>query len=210
MDPFLLIFLLINGVIAGIAGTLALQHGLAHFRPKDKAGQPKADPLPKMLPAMKKQLLAEAETKFRGQIEKSTQELDQNIQKTSAELTNHVTKIGGQIIETEMKRYRDSLEALRVQTEQIVKQAQAGVAQHQTDLSNRYTEVQADLHEKLKADIAAEKEKLVAQTDAKLSDAVMSFLMETLQHDIDLGAQTKYILAALDEHKDEIVKEIAS
>ena len=109
-----------------------------------------------------------------------------------------------------MKRYRESLEALRRQTEQIVKQAQAGVAQHQTDLSNRYTETQAELHEKLKADVAAEREKLLAQIDSKLSDAVVSFLMETMQHNVDLGAQTNYIISVLEEHKDEIVREIGS
>lgn len=210
MDPLLLIFLLINAVFVGVVATFATQHAIAHFRPtEEKKKAAPVEQLPKMLPEMKKQLLAEAEAKFRGQIETSTKQLEQDLQKTTSELETHVTKIGGQIIETEMKRYRDSLEALRVQTENIVKQAQAGVAQHQTDLNDRYTQTQAEMQEKLKADLAAEKEKLIAQADAKLSDAVLSFLMETLQHDVDLGAQTKYMMSVLDEHKDEIVKEMS-
>jgi hypothetical protein len=42
--------------------------------------------------------------------------------------------------------------------------------------------------------------------DTKLADAVTSFLMETLQHNVDLGAQSAYLTAMLDEHKDELVK----
>ena len=210
MDSFLIIFLLLNAVILGIAGTLAVQYGLAHFRPKEKKVAPQDQPMPKMLPEMKKQLLAEAENKFRAQIDKSTVDLDKDIQKTATELSTHVTKIGGQIIDTEMQRYRESLDALRRQTEQIVKQAQTGVTDHQNELNNRYAEAQNELHEKLKADVAAEKEKLLAQIDSKLSDAVVSFLMETLQHNVDLGAQTNYIISVLEEHREEIVKEIGS
>lgn len=209
MNPFLFAFLLINVAILGAAITLAIQHAYAHFNPKAKKA-PTADPLPKMLPEMKKQLLQEAEDRFRRQIEASTAQLEKDIEKTTVELSGHVTKVGGQIIETEMKRYRDSLEALRLQTEQLIKQAQAGVAQHQTELNDRYTQAKDELNQKLKADIEAERQRLIQQADTKLSDAVVSFLMETMQHDVDLGAQTDYIISVLDSHKDEIVKEISS
>jgi len=49
---------------------------------------------------------------------------------------------------------------------------------------------------------------MVAQIDTKLTDAVTSFLNETLQHNVDLGSQTDYIIGMLEEHKDTIAKEI--
>lgn len=208
MDPNLVTFLLINMLVAGIVGTLAVQHAIAHFRPKEKPAPKQPEALPKMLPAMKQQLLEEAEKKFRDQITQSTTQLERDLVKTTSELSSHVTKIGGDIISVEMQRYRESLESLRKQTEVIIKQAQQGVAQHQQTLDQHITTLTADLEAKTKADLDAYKEKMIASIDTKLSDAVSSFLVNTLQHNVDLGAQTDYMLAMLDEHKKDIVGEV--
>jgi hypothetical protein len=57
--------------------------------------------------------------------------------------------------------------------------------------------------------VAAEKQKMIELMDTKLADAVGSFLVETLQHNIDLGAQTAYLTAQLEEHKAELVKGVS-
>ena len=207
MDPLFTVFLLLNALIIGAVATIAVQHGLAH-RDAKKEVKPEVQSLPKMLPDMKKKLLDEAEEKFRQQITSATNGLQKDIEKTTAELSTHVTKIGGEIISTEMQRYRESLEALRRQTDQIIKQAQAGVSNHQTELSTRIDELRAELEKKVKADLETEKEHMVAQIDTKLTDAVTSFLNETLQHNVDLGAQTDYIIGMLEEHKDTIAQEV--
>ena len=51
------------------------------------------------------------------------------------------------------------------------------------------------------AELEAQKAQLIAQIDTKLADSVVAFLVETLQHDVDLGAQTQYLTKMLDEHK---------
>jgi len=38
---------------------------------------------------------------------------------------------------------------------------------------------------------------------------VASFLTETLQHNVDLGAQSAYLTAMLEEHKADFAKEVA-
>ena len=58
------------------------------------------------------------------------------------------------------------------------------------------------------AEITAEKEVLIKLANAKLADAVASFLIETLGHNVDLGAQSAYLTEMLEEHKDEILKGI--
>jgi hypothetical protein len=39
---------------------------------------------------------------------------------------------------------------------------------------------------------------------------VVSFLIETLQHDIDLGAQSAYLTKVLEEHKDDFKQGVSS
>lgn len=209
MDPFLTTFLIINAILAGVAATIGIQHAIAHFKPKEEK-KPTIESLPKMMPAMKKELLDEAEANFRKQIAQSTAQLEKDLAATTTELGTHVTKIGGDIIAVEMKRYRDSLEALRVQTEQIIKQAQTSVSEHQSTINERIDGLRGELEAKMKADLEAEKAHLSAQIDTKLADAVSSFLMDTLQHNVDLGAQTDYMISVLEEHKDEIAKEVRS
>ena len=209
MDPFLTTFLIINAILAGVAATIGVQHALAHFKPKEEK-KPTVESLPKMLPAMKKELLDEAEATFRKQIAQSTAQLEKDLVGTTTELSAHVTKIGGEIIAVEMKRYRDSLEALRVQTEQIIKQAQTSVSEHQSNINERIDGLRGELEAKMKADLEAEKAHLSAQIDTKLADAVSSFLLDTLQHNVDLGAQTDYMISVLEAHKDDIAKEVRS
>jgi hypothetical protein len=55
-------------------------------------------------------------------------------------------------------------------------------------------------------EVAAERQALIQQMETKLADGVASFLTETLQHNVDLGAQTAYLTAMLEEHKDELTK----
>ena len=55
-------------------------------------------------------------------------------------------------------------------------------------------------------EITNEKEKLIQQIDTRLADAVTSFLIETLGHNVDLGAQNKYLIEMLEEHKPELIK----
>jgi hypothetical protein len=47
---------------------------------------------------------------------------------------------------------------------------------------------------------------LAAQLEEKLSDAVSSFLLEALQHSVDLGAQAQYLTTVLEEHKAELIE----
>ena len=50
---------------------------------------------------------------------------------------------------------------------------------------------------------------MIQQIDTRLAEAVTSFLIETLQHNVDLGAQSAYLTAQLEEHKADFIKEVA-
>lgn len=213
-DSLLLqIFLLFNVFIIGALTSIAVRHAYAHFKP----AEPEAPKHPKepasqqgghIPPALREKLLQASQAHFQSVLNKSADELQQDLKTTATQLNNHMAKLGSDIVAEEMKRYHASLEALRKQTETTISGAQSEIANHQLDIKNKLAEHQAQLEAKLAADIAAEKEQLVQKIDSKLSDAVASFLTETLQHNVDLGAQEKYLISMLEEHKAELIKEV--
>lgn len=200
---FLQIFLLINVFLIGALSTVVVQHALAHFRPrKEDRTKPTVRPL-HLAPEVRQQLLDQAAERFHKELETASKELGQNVKATAAELNGGLQKIGGEIIQDEMKRYHNSLEELRAQTEIAIGGAQTTIKDHQTELTAAIEAKRAELETSMNAEVELEKQKLIAQIDTRLGDAVASFLIETLGHDVDLGAQTAYITAQLDAHKDE-------
>ena len=107
-----------------------------------------------------------------------------------------------------MQRYRALIDELRKQSETTAVGGQSKLAEHQAELSARLDERQIELEAKLSDEMIAEKQRLTQQVDTKLADAVASFLIETLQHNVDLGAQSAYLTAMLEEHKAELTKGI--
>lgn len=199
---FLEIFLLVNALVIGAVVALAVQHGYAHFhpRPPQEPAKPHSTPSPgvHLSPAMKEHLLDQAKINFEALLNRSAIEFGHELQTTSANLNKELEKLGSQIIDDELKRYHANLDLLRQTAETTISGAQADITNHQDDLKAN-----------LAAEIAAEKARLMTQIDTKLADAVMSFLIETLGHNVDLGAQTSYLTALLDEHKDELKKGLA-
>lgn len=216
-STFLQIFLIVNVFLIGIIATIAIQHAYAHFKPQpheDEKPQPHPHPHTQsqtvhLPPEVRSRLLQVAQTNFQTVLDHSAAALEHDLKTTTAQLDKQLEKLGTEIISSEMKRYRASLEELRQQTQENINNAQMDVAKHQTDLKAKFAERQAELEAKLTGEIAAEKERLIQQIDTKLADAVASFLVETLQHNIDLGAQSAYLTTMLEEHKDEFAKGIA-
>jgi len=216
MDLTLLqVFLVINVFIMGILVAVAVRHAYAHFRQplvqeEDKiTSRPKAQAQVVTLPIkIKERLIESSQIHFQSVLNRSATTLERDLKTTTNKLTNQLDKVGSDIILTEMKRYRGDLEALRKQAETIIEGAQRDVVEHQGELKAEMAKKQAELETKLKEEIDAEKQELSEQINQKLSDAVASFLTETMQHEIDLGAQTVYLTKLLDEHKAELIKEL--
>lgn len=208
-NSFLQIFLLINAMLIGAAASLAIRHAYAHFRPEKHDGDHRPAPAPvKLPPAVREQLLKKAETNFEKILENAAGQLQLDLSKTGAQLNRKLDTLGSQIVEDEMKRYRASLDELQKQTELSITGTQDTLAQHQEDLKAAMAEHQKEMLAKMNEEIAAQKTELLAQIDAKLADAAASFLIETMQHDVDLGAQTAYLTKMIEAHKDDFKKEV--
>lgn len=219
---FLQIFLVVNIFLIGALTAIAIQHAYAHFRPRPlDAEKPRPRPAQNAhLPfEVRRRLLMTAETRFQSVLDRSADELQHDLKTTAAQINTQLGRLGSDIVRDEMKRYHEGLDQLRAQTEAIIGSAQAEIASHQADLVAKLNDRQAEqeaslsarrieLEVKMTDEIASEKQQLASLVDAKLGDAVASFLVETLQHNVDLGAQSTYLTAMLEEHKSELVKGI--
>lgn len=208
-DPALQVFLLINVFIIGVVASIAARHAYAHFRPhpEDKKAR-QAEQAPHLPAAVKEQLLLEAKQKFQAAIEHATKELETDLQKSTEQVTKQLHTLATDIVTTELDRYKTTLEALRAQTEASLTSATSEIAAHQTDIHADLAKQKTELVAKMHDEIATEKQQLIAQIDTKLADAVTSFLVETLGHNVDLGAQSDYLISVLDEHKAEFTKRV--
>jgi len=192
--------------LIGVVSAGAVRHAYVHFRPApEKLPPPSLAPLS---PAIKAQLVAKAQTKFLEALDHSAAGLQHDLDGTSAQLGKLLEKFGTEIVSDEMNLFRSRLDELRTQTEDAIKGAQSEMTTHQAEVEAELVAQKAEMVAKLTEEIAAKKQQLVTQIDTKLADAVMSFLVETLKHNIDLGTQGPYLVALLDEHKDDFKREV--
>lgn len=197
---YLQIFLLINVFFMGVLVTIGVRHLVAHFKPKEpeKPRQIATGPTQVKLPPMvRAHLVKEAEDNFLSQLTDSVTELQHDLRVTSAQMNKQLQQLGSEVAVSERGRYLTMLEDLRKRTEVALTAAQAEIEQHQQQLKAQMSQA-----------VAAERELLVKQIDAKLADAVGSFLTEAMSHNVDLGAQTPYLLALLEQHKEDFKREV--
>ena len=194
---FLQIFLIINVFIIGVLSAIGVRHAWAHFKTKPNKSAPSVVQAVRLSPDVREKLLAKAEADFRAVLNTASTELQNDLKATAVDLNATLEKLGKSVAEAEVDRYKTTLDALRTQAETVIVAAQSEVKDHQTDIKGKLTE-----------SMKIEEERLIAQLDTKLGDAVSSFLTEILQHNVDLGAQMPYMIASLEEHKEELVKGI--
>lgn len=211
MDNYFVIFLLINALFIGVIGTLALQHAMAHFKPEKKSRR-KADPKQHLhIPnALRQQLLEQSEKEFQSVLNRSAKELEHDLNIVIERIDKQVEKFSTEIVKDETKRYRDSLDGLRKQTESSMLNAEVEISKHQIAVEEKIAQRKKELEDKLTKDIKTEKDRRINQINNSLSDALTSFLLETLGHNVDLGAQSDYLIKTLEANKAELIKGISN
>lgn len=199
MTIFLQLFLIVDVFVAGAAIAIALEHAYAHFKRSPSEAHTATANADEILPkAVRERLLQESQEQFKTAVNASVAQLEKDLITTAALLDKLVKRLGAEIVGDELERYRVELTELR-------KQAQANLSTVRSEVDAH----RAELEKQAAQELAAEKQRLVQQIDTKLADAVGSFLVETLQHDVDLGAQESYLKQMLDEHKTDFLKEVA-
>lgn len=153
--------------------------------------------------------LVEKITELESELVTRQAELQTELNERQAELEARLAKHHAEL-RTSFDERQEKVEAelVRHQTE-----LESALKERETSLAKIQTELDATLaarRQELEAKLAEETEKkrafLVAQLEEKLSDAVSSFLLEALQHSVDLGAQAQYLTTVLEEHKAELIE----
>lgn len=198
MNTFLQLFLLFDIFVMGVLAAVAYRHAYAHFRPPKAEPKPHPSPQDVHLPAAAREhLLEQAEANFKAALDHSATQLHRDLAATSERLNKLVEHLGTEIVGNELERYQTELAAARKQAEEDLSGIRDEITKHKDELKAQ-----------LDQEMAAEKQRLIQQIDTKLADAVGSFLIETLQHNVDLGAQSAYLTSVLEEHKADFKKEV--
>lgn len=198
MNSLLPAFLYFDLFIAGVLLTVAVRHAYAHFRPERHEPERHAAPAAVQLsPAMRERLTTAAEARFQKVLDHAVDQLQHELGASNTKISQQLDKLAGEITSQELLRYRNQLEQLRQEAVGQLSGATAELDQHQ-----------AELKAAQEARVASETEQRLAAIDGKLADAVGSFLLETLSHNVDLGAQSAYLTSMLEEHKAELIKEL--
>ena len=129
--------------------------------------------------------------------EKAAKRLQESLNNTVDRLASALDEQTGSQLSQEFEKYEVSLQALR-------DQSIAEFDKLQKELSAR----KAELLQHMEDQLAEEKTKRVAALNDQIGDVVASYLVETLGDQVDLGAQSTYIFAALEQHKDDIKRDI--
>lgn len=145
--------------------------------------------------------LAEIQKAAKSQLQTVAGAAAQRLQKS---LNNSVDQVAADINDrlstdliAEFEKYQVSLSALRDQTIEQFSKIQA-------ELDHRRLE----LIEHVDRQVAEEQEKRLAHFNERINDVITSYVAESLGSQVDLGAQTDYILQTLETNKEQIKKDI--
>lgn len=200
LQTFLYIQVFILGVLVALAARFAYHAFFKH--PTEQSGKqrgvtPQAY-IDLDLPSdVKQRLLHESQAQFESAVRNSATHLQHNLDTSSEEINNLIKNLAADVVQNELQRFHKQLGQLEEQTEAEMGSIKSEIAKHQEELKA-----------KLAQDIEIEKKMLIRQIDTKLADAVSSFLLETLQHNVDLGNQNAYLISMLEEHKGDFIKEV--
>lgn len=213
------IFLVINAFLVGAAVTLAVQYWFAHRQGQAKPARVARDtPLPA---AVRERLVKHAEENFQGIVNRSALQLQRDLGTTGSQLNKLLEKFGSEVLDDEMKLFRANVADIRASTQAALSGAQDDISKQQTailqslaarqaDLEAKLSARQAEMESQMDASLAEEKARISEQLHQNLNDAVLAFLLETLGHEVDLGAQADYLIATLDANKEALVKGVNS
>jgi hypothetical protein len=190
---FLQIFVL--GVIAAAAVQYWRRHKAAAAH--ETAGRRPVEAEEGLSPAVKQRLIDESELKIQNSLNHTVTKLDHDLESSAIQINQLVNRLASDIVAGEMERYRMQLGKLHEHASTEMGTIRTEIAKHEDELKARIAQ-----------ELAIEKQRLIKQLDTKLADAVASFLNETLQHNVDLGNQTAYLISMLEEHKAEFIKEV--
>jgi hypothetical protein len=147
--------------------------------------------------------IAEAQQQAKGvltkAIEASAGEVQEAISKSVGEISNNINDIAQTGFSQEFEKYQISLSELQNQTIEQIGSLQKDVDARRQELLGQVEQI-----------VAAERQKRMDGFNQRINEVVASYLAESLGDQVDLGAQGPYILQTLEQHKEDIKRDVLS
>ncbi|HCR55591.1 TPA: hypothetical protein DIV49_01330 [Candidatus Saccharibacteria bacterium] len=233
------IFLIVNVFIMGGLATFGGLHLLEHFRQKKHKGTGDQlipeEQRKKLLVAAEAQYqrtLEQSSKQLQQDLGSTTKQLNTLLEKIGTDLVEREMKLYHESLDDVMQQTKtitaeaqQNLIKHQAELEKKLSERQAGFEAKlnelqttlETTLTNRQAELDRALAERrgqleaqLEKEMTAQKTFMMQQIDTKAADVLASFLTETLQHEVDLGAQEAYLLSQLEAHKEELKREVGA
>lgn len=164
---------------------------------EQKKKQEALPPVVKVSEPTAAELDAKLKVAYEAKITEATGTFGTDLKATSQKLSEQVSRLTTTVIEEELEAYQKTLEEVRKAATQAMDQIHQAV-EHQ----------RVELRQGMEAELAAEKKLLADKFDAKMGDVVASYISESLGSGVDLGTQMQFILTSLEQHKDDIRKDL--
>lgn len=230
------IFLVLNIFVMGALAVIGSQHAYAHFKSQKKEPteepHPISDELRQRLLARAETNFDNVLEKSAKRLEKdlvlTTGELNKTLEKIGAELVDREMQLYKENLRSVLEENAHESEAAKTNLAKHQAELEKKLAERQAMFEARLVELQTsiestlttrqqeldellekrrhELENQLEKELRAQKDITAKQIDTKLADAIASFLSETLQHEVDLGAQETFLISQLGAHKDELKK----
>lgn len=142
---------------------------------------------------------AVAKRELEAAVQAAAKALAQDLATTSQRVNHDLQELAEKYIRQELAEYHKTVVQFKDTATASLTEIQ------QTMDSQRQT-----LSKGLDAELRAERDRLLEQFDRRLADVISAYMMEALGNNADLGAQSQALFAALEQHKDELKKDIAS
>jgi len=159
---------------------------------------PESVPQPQLSPEVRGRLEQQAAATFEAAIAKATGQFGKDLDATSSRLNALIVKLTTEIVERELKDYKEGIEAARQAAIDSLGKVQAETMERQKSLQR---DIEAELSERRK--------QLMERVDQRLGEAAVAYIVESLGQGADLGAQRNWLLDSLERHKADLKKDLA-
>lgn len=134
---------------------------------------------------------------LQNSLQKISQELEDSIGKSYQDMSLQIEKAAAGIINGELEQYRQTIAQAR--------EAAVGVTNDTHDLLAR---IRTDVEQRAHEAVSEEKQKVMRRIDTQLADVITTYLLDAMEENVDLGAQSEFIFRKLEERKEEMKQDI--
>lgn len=142
------------------------------------------------------------------QLKSATDQVLQEISAATTKLSKQLEQASQGSYEAVSKASSETMTGVNQTVAATMKQLQDASAGTLAKISAEAEATSTQLHASMKAEVAAEQRLLVASFDSRMADIITSYLAEALGGGIDIGTQHDYVMKTLEEHRDDIKRDL--